>query len=113
MVRSQFVRRDQFGGHIGNHQAVVVPEHGVAHRRLHADTRRRTDDHQLFDTTATKDSVQLSGIEAAVARLVEHDVAVDRTQLRDDVGVPAVPDKYLDGSPSGEVMSSPARAAGA
>jgi len=64
VVGSRRVSCDRFGCGVGDHEAVAVAEHCIAHRRLHAHGRRRPDHHQLLDTAATKHSVQLGAVEA-------------------------------------------------
>src|SRR5260370_22705747 len=74
------------GSHaVFEHEAVIAPVVGFAHRGVDADFGRYAGDDELLDAAALKDCVEIGGEEGALARLVDHRLAGRRAELRHDV----------------------------
>ena len=70
---------------IGYDQALVSAVVGLAGRGVHAHLGGDAGDEQLGDPRLGEDVLQLGGVERALARLVDDDLALDRGELVDDV----------------------------
>ena len=60
---------------VGDEQAFVAAVVGLAHRRLHADLGGHAADQQVGDARACRMASSAGGVEGALARLAQHDVA--------------------------------------
>ena len=84
MVAPRETLADRLGHAVGQQQALVVAEHRVAHRGLHADAGRAAGDDELLRAGRAQRRVEVGAVEAAEARLPEHGVAGLRPELADD-----------------------------
>ena len=76
----------EVGAHaVLEHEAVVAPVVGFAHRGVDADFRRHAGDDELLDAAVLQDRVKVGGVEGALARLVDDRLAGLRVELGDDV----------------------------
>src|SRR6516164_9748322 len=82
------LREIAFGGVLGQ-QALEAAVVGLAHGGLHANFRSDSGEHQLPDAEARQMILQARGVERALARLLDHDLAVPRCKLGKDSGTAA------------------------
>ena len=82
---------------IGEEDTAIVSKHGIANRRLYADTRGTSGHKQVFGPASFECGIQLSAIEATEAMLVEDELTLLRRQFRKNVRVPGVPDEDTTG----------------
>ena len=70
---------------IRQHHAAIAAVVGFAHRGVDADLGGDAADQQILDAVALQHVAELGGVERALARLVDHDLAVERIQFGNDV----------------------------
>ena len=76
----------EIGTHaVGQHEAAEAAVVGFAHRGVDADFGGDAADDELLDAAVAQDQLEVGGVERALARLVDHRLAGDRVELRDDV----------------------------
>ena len=70
---------------IRQHHAAIAAVVGFAHRGVDADLGGDAADQQILDAVALQHVAEFGGVERALARLVDHDLAVERIQFGNDV----------------------------
>ena len=70
---------------ICQHHAAIAAVVGLAHGGVDADLGGDAADQQILDAVALQHIAELGGVERALARLVDHDLAVERIQFGNDV----------------------------
>ena len=70
---------------VRNHDAAIAAVVGLAHRGVDADFRGDAAHQEVLDAVLLQDIVELGGVECALARLVDHDLAGARIQRGNDV----------------------------
>ena len=73
------------GAAIRQHDAAIAAVVGLAHRGVDADLGGDAADQQILDAVFLQHVAEFGGVERALARLVDHDLAVERIQLGNDV----------------------------
>ncbi len=72
-------------GAVGEQQALVAAVVGVAHRRVHAHVGGDAGEHEVGDAVSPQQEIEVGGVERALARLVDHELAVDGRDLGHDL----------------------------
>ena len=70
---------------VRQHHAAIAAVVGFAHGGVDADLGGDAADQQILDAVALQHVAEFGGVERALARLVDHDLAVERIQLGNDV----------------------------
>ena len=70
---------------VGQHDAAIAAVVGLAHGGVDADFRRDAGDDQVLDAAILQRQFEIGLVEGAFAGLVDHRLAVDRIELRNDV----------------------------
>jgi len=92
VIRAGGVDGDRLRCCVGHDQAVVVAE--IASRTVESTHTLVVGPTTINRSIPFARRIRPDGaVEAAIARLVQHDITLVRRQLRDDVGVPAVADE--------------------
>ena len=73
--------------------AAIAAVVGLAHGGVDAHFRGDAADQQIFDPVVLQDVTEFGGVERALARLVDHDLAVERIELGNDVVAGLAPDQ--------------------
>ena len=90
MVASRQTLSDRFAHTICKHHARIVSEHRVSNRRLDTYPCGTPSDDQVLDPQFFENRIQVGLIEAAVAMLVDDNIAGLWLQFRDNIRVPCV-----------------------
>ena len=77
--------REIGGAAVGEHDAAIAAVVRLAHRGVDADFRGHAAHQQMLDAEIAQQRVEIGRVERALAGLVDHRLAGDRIELRDDV----------------------------
>ena len=89
MVRSSEFVTDGLGAAVLKEHAIVVTEGGAAKRRLDADARGASGEHQGLGSQGLQTVIKIGLVEAIVGRLLDRSkIAGERREVRHDVGLP-------------------------